>query len=127
MTELKYLNSFPSIEGNSMIKCNCGGTFRPIEGLNGLWCDNPDCGAYRDGVEQKSVESSYTEDKLKSIRGVPVNRIIIGSESKGRLEISIPIFVSREEQKALIEQQLDLLQYTKEQIASRGLDIMPKR
>lgn len=110
-----------------MIKCNCGGTFLPEDGLNGLFCDK--CGAYMelDTTEDVRVEKSYTEEKLKAIRGVPVNRIIFGSESKGRLEISVPIFASKEEQKILIDQQLSLLQYAKQEAERMGLDIMPKR
>lgn len=113
-------------------KCICGGTFREEEGLEGMFCDV--CGAFKPpSISDKmitinrAVEKSYTEDKLKSIRGVPVNRIIIGSESKGRLEISVPIFVSKEEQKLLIDQQLDLLEYAKHEIDRRKLDVMPKR
>ena len=114
-----------------MEKCVCGGTFRKEEGLEGMFCDV--CGAFKPSplspfpTIDKAVEKSYTEDKLKSIRGVPVNRIIIGSESKGRLEISVPIFVSKEEQKLLIDQQLDLLEYAKHEIDRRKLDVMPKR
>lgn len=115
-------------------KCICGGTFRPEDGLEGLFCDT--CGAFKEGHPLDklkdltictSVEKSYTEDKLKAIRGIPVNRIIIGSESKGRVEISVPIFVSKEEQKFLIDQQLDLLEYAKSEIKRRDLDIMPKK
>ena len=105
-------------------KCSCGGHFEYIEGLEGLWCDT--CGANVPDFT-KGVESSFTDDKLKSVRGVPVNRIIIGSESKGRLEITAPIFLSFEEQKRLVDQQIALLEYTKSQIAEKGLDIMPKR
>lgn len=112
-------------------KCSCGGTFVHIEGLEGYQCDC--CGAYRDSIDgfSESVESNfkpdYSEEKMKSIRGVPVNRIIIGSESKGRVEISIPIFVTYEEQKKIIDLQLSLLEYTKAQILEKNLDIMPKR
>lgn len=63
-------------------KCVCGGTFRQEEGLEGMFCDV--CGAHKDlppsaklFTIDKAVEKSYTEDKLKSIRGVPVNRIIL--------------------------------------------------
>lgn len=112
-------------------KCNCGGTFVQIEGLEGYQCDC--CGAYVDNIFQSEdlittkFAPDYSEEKLKSIRGIPVNRIIIGSESKGRVEISVPIFVSYEDQKKLINQQLSLLEYTKAQILERNLDIMPKR
>lgn len=113
-----------------MMKCSCGGTFLREEGLNGFFCDR--CGAYSDSVpdnndSESRVEKSYTEEKLKAIRGVPVNRIIFGSESKGRVEISVPIFASKEEQKQLIDQQLSLLQYAKQEAERRNLDIMPKR
>ena len=112
-------------------RCICGGTFRKVEGLDGLFCDI--CGVHKDSPQlqiptiDRAVEKSYTEEKLKSIRGVPVNRIIIGSESKGRLEISVPIFVSKEEQKLIIDQQLDLLEYAKHEIERRKIDMMPKR
>lgn len=108
-------------------KCACGGTFVHIDGLEGYQCDN--CGAYRDSLwdDSESFKPDYSEEKMKSIRGIPVNRITIGSESKGRVEISIPIFVTFEEQKEIINQQLSLLEYTKAQILERNLDIMPKR
>ena len=105
-----------------------------IEGLEGYQCDV--CGAYVDSLteypdflSELTVEKvpEYTEEKLKSIRGIPVNRIIIGSESKGRVEVSIPIFVSFEDQKKIIRQQLSLLEYTKNLILEKNLDIMPKR
>lgn len=111
-------------------KCSCGGTYVHIEGLEGYQCDC--CGDYKDALDLSdftvpSFKPDYSEEKMKSIRGVPVNRIIIGSESKGRVEISIPIFVSYEEQKKIIEQQLSLLEYTKSLILEKNLDIMPKR
>ena len=107
-------------------KCSCGGSFVQIEGLEGYQCDN--CGAYVDSIgDSKDFKPDYSEEKMKSIRGVPVNRIIIGSESKGRVEISIPIFVSFEDQKKIIDQQLTLLEYTKAKILEKNLDIMPKR
>lgn len=106
-------------------KCTCGGTFQRIEGLEGYTCDV--CGAYRDTLIDTLYQPDYSEEKMKSIRGIPVNRIIIGSESKGRVEISIPIFVPFEEQKEIINQQLMLMEYTKAQILERNLDIMPKR
>lgn len=112
-------------------KCSCGGTYTHIEGLEGYQCDR--CGAYVDDigfsayVTDREYKPDYSEEKMKTIRGVPVNRITIGSESKGRVEISIPIFVTFEEQKKIINQQLSLLEYTKAQILERDLDIMPKR
>jgi hypothetical protein len=111
-------------------KCSCGGTYVQVEGLEGYYCDC--CGGYKEIIEshdfaESNFKPDYSEEKLKSIRGIPVNRIIIGSESKGRVEISIPIFVSYDEQKKIIEQQLSLLEYTKAQILEKNLDIMPKR
>ena len=110
------------------MKCSCGGVFEKVEGMEGYFCDT--CNCFREDTFDDSVldvTKMYTEDKLKSIRGVPVNRITIGSESKGRLEISFPIFVSKEEQKALISQQLDLLEFTISEIKNRNIDIIPKR
>lgn len=80
-----------------------------------------------DSILESQFKPDYSEEKMKSIRGIPVNRIIIGSESKGRVEISIPIFVTYEEQKKIIDQQLSLLEYTKALIQEKNLDIMPKR
>lgn len=115
---------------NALTKCSCGGTFFPVEGLEGLFCDK--CGAFLDtpayaSASASAVEKTYTEEKLKAVRGTPVNRFIIGSESKGRIEVSVPIFATKEEQKALIDQQLNLMQYMKSRIDELGLDIMPKR
>lgn len=107
-------------------KCSCGGTLIKVEGLDGYSCDK--CGMFVESTtEFEPFSPDYSEEKLKSIRGVPVNRITIGSESKGRIEVSIPIFVTLEEQKEIINQQLSLLEYTKAQIQERDLDIMPKR
>lgn len=104
-----------------MFKCSCGGNYMSIEGLEGYTCDS--CGAFMNSDPTRD----YSEDKLKSIRGIPVNRFIIGSESKGRIEISLPIFLSVDEQKKIIEQQLDLLKFTKEKIKNDDIDIMPNR
>lgn len=110
------------------MKCSCGGEFKIIEGMEGTFCDT--CGNHSDLTDTQMVQdvtSKYTEENLKSVRGVPVNRLIVGSESKGRLEISIPIFISHLEQKAIITQQLDLLEYTLNEVKNRGMDIIPKR
>lgn len=111
------------------MKCSCGGVYNLIEGMEGYFCDR--CGSFKDeilsGPDGVDVSSLYVEERLKSIRGVPVNRITIGSESKGRLEISIPIYITHEEQKAIIGKHLDLMEYAKNEIERRGLDIMPAR
>ena len=106
-----------------MIKCACGGDFCPEDGLEGLFCNK--CGAYM--KYESATKDLYSDDKLKSIRGVPVNRIILGSESKGRIEVSVPMYASWAEQKALIDQQLLLLKYAKKKAEQMDLDIMPKR
>lgn len=113
------------INGLKNNTCQCGGNVAHIEGLDGVFCQV--CGAhYEDDSEQKDTDI-FSEEKLKMARGVPVNKFCIGSETKGRLEISIPIYASKVVQRKIIDEQIDMLQYLKDSIEERGLDIMTKR
>lgn len=110
------------------MKCECGGTFSRSDGLEGAFCDK--CGKFVENFipdEGVDVDRLYSLERIGSIRGVPVNEIKIGSETKGRLEICIPAYATKEEAKAIVDIYLDVLQYTKEQIDGRGLDIYSSR
>ena len=120
-----------------MTQCECGGTFVKIEGLEGMYCEKcnnwvPEndnsipASLVEDNVYTK-VGKLYDVDRIRAIRGVPLNEICIGSETKGRVKISIPSYATPEEAKALISINLDLLQYTKNEIERRGLDIFSSR
>jgi hypothetical protein len=116
------------------ITCKCGGVFEEVGGLEGLFCNR--CGEFLCGSDCHGPMSippkikniiDPNDSRLKAIRGVPTNKITLGSESQGRLEIVIPIYFTEDEQKKTIQQQVDLLEYALKLIKDKGLDIMPKR
>ena len=112
-----------------MLTCECGGTFKKIEGLEGCYCDKCNAWSSEEICESApvSIEKLYLPERIKDIRGIPLNAITIGSESKGRVAISIPSYATPEEAKQVISMYLDLLQYTKDEIDRRGLDIYSSR
>lgn len=110
--------------------CECGGTFEKIEGLEGMFCNK--CNAYTPDEPTSTdktfeMSSIYSEERLKSIRGVPHSTISIGSETKGRLQVMIPAYCTPSERKYLIDSNIDSLQYALSEIKKRGIDIMPSR
>jgi hypothetical protein len=113
------------VNGMKSKTCQCGGPLIEVEGLTGLFCD--DCGAHYEDESDEQPVNIFSEDKLKMARGVPVNKFCIGSETKGRIEISIPIYASKIIQKKIIDEQIEMLQYLKDSIEEKGLDIMTKR
>jgi len=112
------------------IACKCGGTFRSIEGLEGMQCDK--CGKIVSGAtdmlnpnpgDSCKLETCYSEERLKPLRGVSMSSLVIGTPSKGCLTVVYPPNLSASEQKALIDSELGLLKYAKDKVKELGLDI----
>lgn len=73
------------------------------------------------------LSAIYSEDRLKSIRGVPMSSLSIGTPSKGAINIIFPPFCTVEEQHALIDAELEVLRHAKDKVQSLGLDIYSSR
>jgi hypothetical protein len=116
-----------------VLKCTCGGIFAKSKDLDGLVCNR--CNAFISGdtnkIENIDVSSSmadlYSEDRAKSMRGVPVEKYTLGSESKGRIEIIVPIYASEEERSLLIERGVATMERILSQVKDRELDIFSSR
>lgn len=104
-----------------------------MDGLSGLFCPDKECGYYeeRAGISKQDFlltpSEVFSEEKVKSVRGVPCNQICLGSETKGRLVIQIPCNAQDSERKMLIETAVNDLKYTKECIEKAGIDIYTSR
>jgi len=116
-----------------MIACKCGGEFVAISGLEGLLCNK--CGKSISGdvdslgtVSEAGYDpaTAYADERLKSIRGVSMSSLVIGTPSKGCLTVQFPPYLSATEQKALVDSELAVLKYAKEQVTALGLDIYSK-
>lgn len=113
----------------ALMKCKCGGIFRKLPDLDGMYCDK--CDEYTDIqiVEDGNVdiESIYDPERAKQFRGTPMTEICLGSETYGRVKANIPVYCTKEEAKSLINMQLDYLSYLKDEVERRNLDIFSKR
>lgn len=110
----------------------CGGQLIKHEELLGLFCTNPKCGYYTEEEPKlddyiTDAKTIFSEERVKHLRGVPVDTITIGSETKGRVQIQIPCGCTKAERRVLIDAMLDDLEYLKTQIESRGMDIYTSR
>ena len=112
-----------------MAQCECGGKFIKIDGLEGCYCDKCNNWVPWEYPDEDPIDASalFNIERIKAIRGVPLNEICIGSETKGRVKIAIPAYATSEEAKAIISMNLDLLQYTKNEIEKRNMDIYTSR
>ena len=117
-----------------MTRCKCGGTFLAVPMLDGLRCDR--CGAVLSGDTAKidnsdssglDLSTLYSEERLRSIRGVSMSSLTIGTPSKGAISIIFPPFCTIEEQHALIYAELSVLKYAKDRVGELGLDIYSSR
>lgn len=114
-------------------KCpKCGNFLVKMDGLTGLFCSDKECGYFE---EREVIPSDllvtpsdiFSEERVKSLRGVPCNKIVLGSETKGRIEIQIPCNASDVDRRTLIEQAVADLKYTKQCIENSGMDIYSAR
>lgn len=113
-----------------MQTCECGGRFEQLADLDGLFCN--ECGKHIEGVitfdeSDKALRHLYSEDRAKVVRGVPMHYLKLGSETKGRIEISIPCYATNAESVALVDKQLALMKYAKDQVEVLDLDIFTGR
>ena len=113
----------------ALMKCKCGGIFRKLPDLDGMYCDK--CDEYTDITlvdgSDADMEKIYDAERIKAIRGVPTTELTIGSETKGRCKVVIPTYCTKEEAESLINMQLDYLSYLKDEIDKRHLDIYSSR
>lgn len=111
------------------LKCpKCGKQMLIKEGLDGVFCEDDKCGYYSDETPSQAdivtdARQIFSEDRVKYLRGVPCDVFIIGSETKGRIQVQIPVGSSKAERRLIIDSALDDLQYLKNEIDKRGLDI----
>lgn len=114
------------------MKCKeCGGDLRHIDGLEGSWCI--ECDTHHDVELDKEspnvvIGKMFSEERIRSIRGVPTNRFSIGSETRGRIELNWPINSSREEIDTYIKENLDLYERIVDEVRNkRDLPVFTKR
>lgn len=109
----------------ALMKCKCGGIFRKVPDLEGMYCDK--CEEYTDieiiNETDANIRSIYDPERAKQFRGTPMTELVIGSETRGRCKVVIPAYCTRDEGESLINMQLDYLTYLKNQIEERKLDI----
>lgn len=111
-----------------MKQCECGGLYYALEDLDGLFCAKCNKHIEDDGTRSiDKLSAGYTEARAKVMRGVPMSYIKVGSETKGRVEIAIPCYFTPVERRELINAYLDDLEYTKDSVDKRGLDIYTGR
>lgn len=55
------------------------------------------------------------------------DRITIGTESKGRADVHIPVTASNAEAKAIIDKALARVHYARAQVEDMGMDILPNK
>lgn len=112
-----------------MNKCECGGDLYTLDDLDGMFCSK--CNKHVEVNESDMIDNplsgGFTESRAKIMRGVPMNYIRIGSETKGRIEIAIPCYFTPEESRKIIDLRLSDLKYAKDEIDRLGLDIYTGR
>lgn len=109
-------------------KCQICGFAICSDSAIGVYCTNPKC---RYGLlDESDITASesqntnlFSEESLKSLRGVPCNEIIFGSESKGRIRAVIPVHIPRKNAENIIKELVDILKYGKDYARSIGLDV----
>lgn len=117
----------------TMLKCpKCGKQMVIKEGLEGSFCEDDKCGYFSPEIPSQAdimtdAKQIFSEDRVKYLRGVPCDVFVIGSETKGRIQIQIPVGSSKAERRLVIDSALDDLQYLKDEIDKRKLDIYSTR
>ena len=113
----------------ALMRCKCGGIFGELPDLEGMYCDK--CGEYTDIIiieeDEANLTKIYDPDRIKTIRGLPVTELTIGSETKGRCKVVIPAYCTKDEAKKIIDMQVDYLSYLKDEINRKELDIYSTR
>lgn len=107
------------------MKCVCGGTYIHMDDSESLFCDK--CGEWAEDEAPRVKGSVFSEARLKPLRGVPTNTFSCGSETKGRLQIQIPINATDAEKKEIIDSAIDSLKYILDEVKRKELDIFTGR
>jgi len=113
------MDEFPNL------KCGLCGTPLRHNSEYGEYCPNMNC-KNAPIIEDELITNSkqlFSEESLKSLRGVPTHKIIFGTESKGRVVAEIPINVHRKDAENIVKELVDILKYGKEYARSVGLDV----
>ena len=113
------MDEFPNL------KCGLCGTPLRHNSEYGEYCPNTNC-KNAPIIEDELITDSkqlFSEESLKSLRGVPTHKIIFGTESKGRVVAEIPINVHRKDAENIVKELVDILKYGKEYARSVGLDV----
>lgn len=100
------------------------------QGLDGLWCPDDKCGYFVEHTfDDASVnpDNIFSEERVRPLRGVPMDTFCIGSEVKGRIQVQIPCGCTKEERRFLIQNAVDDLEFMKTYIAEKNLDIYTTR
>ena len=111
-------------------KCSCGGYFSKIEGLDGYFCEK--CNAHIDSLPEEKMMSEtmtdlYSEDNLRTLRGVPHTTYTCGSETKGRVCIQVPANASKEQTDSIIRERLESLKYMLDMARDLNLNIFTNK
>lgn len=112
------------------VKCSCGGYFSKIEGLDGYFCEK--CNAHIDEIPEDpdmptTMSELYSEDNLRTLRGVPHTTYTCGSETKGRVCIQVPANASRAQTDKIIQERLESLKYMLELAKDLNLNIFTNK
>lgn len=96
---------------------------------SGLGYDCPMCGFIPTLVMQKGVPPRWTpkvnEEKVDLSKVPAWDKITVGTESKGRIEVYIPVDATESEAKLRIDRRLSWLYYVKTSAKDMGMDIEP--
>jgi len=103
------------------MNCECGGTFIHMDDSDSLFCDK--CGSWSEDDSPRVKGSIFSEARLKPLRGVPTNTFSCGSETKGRIQLQIPISATDSEKREMIDSAIDSLKYMLDEIKRKDLDI----
>jgi len=107
-------------------KCELCGFPTKTDEEYGTHCTNEQCNnaALK---EEISHDGLLTEEKLKSLRGVPTHKIIFGTESRGRICAEIPIHYTKSQSKDLVKSLIDVLAESMMYAKEKGIDTSPIR
>lgn len=96
---------------------------------SGLGFDCPMCGFIPTLVMQKGVPARWTpkrDEEKDDLSTVPAwDKLTLGTESKGRIEVMMPVDATELEAKRRIDSRLSWMYYLKTSAKDMGMDIEP--
>lgn len=106
---------------------DCGRVVSPHPSGLGFSC--PICGFIPTLVMEKGVPARWTpkkDEKKDDLSSIPAwDKLTLGTESKGRIEVLIPVDATELEAKVRIDKRLSWLYYLKTSAKDMGMDIEP--